>query len=116
MSRERAPLHARLHRLCVWLRTRDEHGGHELAGVRDAVEDLLVAVAEALTFPVGRDDSLDRADRQLVRVRVLLQVITDAHLIPRATARWLFAELDTVGRMLGGWRRSRARSRAPPAS
>jgi hypothetical protein len=117
MSWQRAPLYTRVHRLCVWFagrRAGSSPPSRAIAACEEGLAELLVAVSAALSFPAVRDAQLQIADLALLRVRVLLRVAHDTQELPSKTLRWLASELDSCGRMLGGWRRSRSDRLAPP--
>ncbi|WP_145065994.1 hypothetical protein [Engelhardtia mirabilis] len=77
--------------------------------VADAVQDLVADVSIALTFPAERDDHRRAADRGVVRLRVLLRLAESLGYLTKRRMRFASAELDTIGRMLGGWGRSSRR-------
>ncbi len=134
MSWRRAPLYVQAHDLCHWLlerlasrATRDVAG----LGVRLAhdAHAIVSEVALALTFPVDRAAHQAAADDAIVRLRVTLRLAEAIGLLTPRHVRHVAAELSSIGRMLGGWRRStRQRTRgthrttgveapaAPPAS
>jgi len=115
MTWRRAPLYVRSHDLATWLlaevsRWPRPEAGCSAGRVADAVQDLVVDVSIALTFPADRDDHRRAADRGVVRVRVLLRVAESLGYLTSRRMRFVCAELDTIGRMLGGWGRSARRS------
>jgi hypothetical protein len=118
----RAPLYVRVLDLARWLNTRSEdRAAVPYAGLaqRTALEseELLVAVSLALTFPARRSQSLERADEAVVRIRLLMRLACELGGMSAAQLGYASSELDGIGRMIGGWRRSRRRrtSRANPA-
>ena len=103
----RAPLYVLAHDVARQLGERlRERDGDWLAGrVREDSLQLLHQIGLALTFPDRRDAALRRADEDLLRLRLSLRLSRDLGLFsPRAT-RHLQHQLDTAGRMLGGWRK-----------
>ena len=117
MSWQRAPLYVRAHDLARWLMER-------AAGWRNPPErdlgralnaqglELSSSISLALTFPATRADHQERADESVVRIRSILRLARDLGVLSPRQLRYAGAELDAIGRMLGGWRRStRARAR-----
>ena len=114
-----APLYIVAHDLCCWLEGRlaQDRAHSALTGtILGEAYDLLQAVAVALVFPARRRLELRRADEACLHLRVLLRVACDCQLLTPAQLESAAAELDRAGRMLGGWRRSWARTERRPAS
>ncbi|MCA8957319.1 MAG: hypothetical protein KDC87_14690 [Planctomycetes bacterium] len=105
MSRTHAPLYVVAHDLCRWLHGR-QAPGDALRRARELALTLVGEVALALTFPKRRPDHLIAADETVVRLRCTLRVARDAGDLPANATRYAIAELDRIGRMLGGWQRS----------
>ena len=109
-----APLYVRAFDLARWFSSRQEDRvGAPFADLaaRMAAEaqELLVGVGLALTFPATRSRSLERADEAVVRIRLLTRLARELGALSAAQARFVSDELDTVGRMIGGWRRAKRR-------
>lgn len=110
MTPATAPIYVRAFDLATWVLGHTENWSASTdpllrIRLRAAAVDLLDAVACALTFPSSRARDRDRADRLVVRIRILLRL---AHVRSRLSARQLrFAagELEVIGRMIGGWQR-----------
>lgn len=118
MTWQRAPLYVQAHDLARWLLERagcwqtppEAHLGRALA--EQALE-LVSAVSLALTFPAARAVHQERADDGIVRIRTTLRLARDVGALSPRQMRYAGGELDAIGRMLGGWRRStRERTRA----
>lgn len=111
MSWERAPLYVQAHDLAAWLLAHVERwpaGSHadlrrRIAGT--ALE-LVEAVSLALTFPPARAAESERADCCVARLRVLLRLAAGLGLADARQVRFASGELDSIGRMVGGWRRA----------
>jgi hypothetical protein len=67
---------------------------------------VLESVALALSFPARRAVALRRADEALCALRVTARVAHDLGALGSGALRRAAAEMDELGRMLGGWRRS----------
>ncbi len=110
MSPRNAPIYVRAHDLARWIhghtslvRARSQP---DLAAELDALSRRLVTeTALALAFPVTRHEHQRRADEALVGLRVRLRLSRDLAATTAAQLRHASAELDAIGRMLGGWRR-----------
>jgi hypothetical protein len=105
-----APLYVEAHDLTRWVielaRTwGDRDAGPLAARVVDAACALLEAVSLALTFPSGRALDLEEADRSIVRLRVLLRVAHELGLLSPSALRFACGQLQTAGKMVGGWRK-----------
>ena len=121
MSWQRAPVYTRTHALCRFVGElgvqRAQDGPQTLLRELDArSRELLCAVSLALTFPRIRPLSLHRADEQVVCLRVQARLARDLRVVSPGWVRAMLAQLDEIGRMLGGWQRSlaeAARQHAP---
>lgn len=117
MTWRRAPLYVSCHDLAVWLVAElaswpvpescwtAERTARHLHGL---VED----VAEALTFPDRREARRRSADLRVVRLRVVLRIAESSGFLTARCLRYVAAELDAIGRMIGGWERSARRRSA----
>ena len=77
------------------------------------VVDMLAALQEAVLHG-GRGEALRRADVHLTRTRVLLRLAADQHAISTGIYEKACVRADEIGRMLGGWLRSKtARGERP---
>ncbi|MEM9291021.1 MAG: four helix bundle protein [Acidobacteriota bacterium] len=119
MSWRDAPLYIESYDLTRWLLERAESWPLE-APLRhrlvDAGCDLVEAVAVALTFPLERASSLQRADAAIVRIRVLLRLSRDLSMVSSRGVRFANDRLRAIGRMLGGWKKRVERSALPSVS
>lgn len=120
-----APLYVEAHALATEVAARSVAwtvAGHgALAGIAVEVsQELLGSVGCALTFPAERAADLDRIDRALVRLRLLLRVASDLGLVTAGAARQLATHDLAIGRMVGGWRKRlsppQLGCRSPPAA
>ena len=117
-----APLYVQSFDLARWLaeKAEDRRGGPHaalLAQASTAAAELLLAIGLALTFPSLRVRNLERADEQVVRARLLLRLACELGALSPGGLRHASNELDEIGRMIGGWRRSvrrRRGRRSPP--
>jgi hypothetical protein len=106
MSWKRAPLYTACHDVCLYLEAQAQRAtqSEELADdVARRARELLVHVCLALTFPVHRKEHLRRVDESVVAVRALLRLQGDVGAASRGFVRMVAAQLDTIGRMVGGW-------------
>ena len=120
MSWQRAPVYIHLHDLCVWFGERavsaiDPAHRERLASLTRLSDRLLDHAAIALSLPEVRAESLLRADQAAIQLRVRVRVARDCGALSASQARFVLAAVDTVGRMLGGWRRQLRRARPKPA-
>ena len=115
MSPRDAPLWVRCHDLTRWL---FEHiaewppAAAELIGrpLFAEVLDAWCAVGLAGAFPARRPACLGEADAALNRARTIA-ALTEPGPLSASAALHLGAELDAIGRMLGGWQRAVRRRR-----
>ncbi len=118
MSWKRAPLYVRSHDLARWLHERLASMANRpdvglVGAIGEEARRLVGAIALALTFPAGRRAHRDQADATLVRLRVLLRLAEELGFLSPRQRRYALGELQTLGRMVGGWQRSaRRRSRS----
>lgn len=102
MSWRDAPAYVVAHDLAVELRRR-------LPGSRVVVEgdEVLLAIGRALSFPATRSQDLERADRHLLAVKLLIRVEEAAGRLDSSAGDAIGARLVELGRMLGGWKRKK---------
>ena len=108
MSWRDAPLYVDAHDLARWLvaHTAAWDARDPLAARVDGLAlELLEAVAQALSFPDGRADTLADADRCVASLRVLLRLARDLDRSTPAQLRHASERLRVIGRQLGGWRK-----------
>lgn len=111
MSNRNAPLYVAAHDATVWIvgrcRTFDVVD-HALVGAPlvEALRTILCAVTVALSFPADRKTALGDADRACAHGRVLARLARDAGPLTDEQVTHLIEQLDTIGRMIGGWRRA----------
>ena len=95
-------------------------GGLLREPIARAADELVCAVALALTFPRERGGHLAEADRSVVRLRERLRLARELGLLSAGAHRLATTELADIGRMIGGWRRrvedSERRQAARPAA
>lgn len=77
--------------------------------------DVLEAVSEALRFPVGREQALNRADRGLLALRLMVRVAGERGLLKQRQVDFVAERLDELGRMIGGWLKQQRRVSEPPS-
>ncbi len=108
LSWRRAPLYIDCHELCRWVLERRSGGSPDSLLERICTEslDLLGAVANALSFPARRSQTLETADEIVARLRVFVRIASELGVIRPTGCRFLTASLDRIGRMIGGWSRS----------
>lgn len=82
------------------------------ARLQEAAMDLVEHVACALRSRAHRGARLDAADDAATRLQIALRIAGDLGLLQQDQVRHACVELSTVGRMLGGWRRSELLSHA----
>ena len=111
---EALPIHQRWTDFLLWLLPQTDHFPRKARftlttridkidkGALDVLDDLTMA---AWTGP-GKVAVLDRANLRLTRLRVMLRMARDLGHLPRGRHEDALRVIDTVGRMLGGWRRS----------
>lgn len=119
MKADAAPLYVRTHDLVLWLlqrTTRFPRNQRFVLGrrVEESGLDLLETVTLALVSRRLRDVRLDEADEALVRVRVAVRMCREMELLRARQAAHACRQLDEIGRMIGGWKRSRPLSHADP--
>ena len=73
-----------------------------------ATLDLLLALVEA-AYARRKDALLETAQAKVNTVRYLLRLSKDLRLLPHASYQFAAEALEEIGRMAGGWRRSRER-------
>jgi len=112
MSRSQAPLYTRAHALCCFVgefvAARSPVPG-AMRAVEQGATELLCSLSLALTFPTSRRAWLSRADEEVVRLRARLALARDLRQASPGWVRAASAQVDEIGRMLGGWQRSLAR-------
>lgn len=109
----RAPLYVDCHDLARWLHERRLAAAADtmLGRLADEASILLSSVACALSFPDDRGTSLLAADRSVVRLRVHVRLAVEVGSLRPNAQRFLTAQLDRIGRQIGGWRRHAAEPR-----
>jgi hypothetical protein len=116
MSWKRAPLYTACHDLCRYLEAQSDRVARPQSVANATAlraRDLLAAASCALTFPVWRAEHLRRVDESIVALRVLLRLQADVGEASPGFTRMIAAQLDAIGRMVGGWTKAQqARRRA----
>jgi len=72
----------------------------------DVLEDLVAAA-----YSRDKRELLERANLRLHRVRFLVRLAKDLRALPLGAYEHASERIDEVGRLVGGWRRSRAGGR-----
>ncbi len=110
MSWRDAPLYVEANDLACWVVarantwTKIDHRHLALLVTRGACE-LVSEVALALTFPDTRSEHLQRADHEIVRLRMLLRLACQLKQLRPGGLRFAAERLEVIGRMVGGWRK-----------
>ena len=96
-------------RFVGWLLARTEKFPKRVAGTfRIRIDNLALDVYERLIearYQRDRGPVLSRINLDVEKLRLLLRLAHDQQVLDPAAFRHACAELDTVGRMLGGWQR-----------
>jgi len=71
--------------------------------------DLILA---AVMEPQRQDEKLDEADRLLTKIRLYVRLSHDLHCISLGQLEHAARLMDEIGRLIGGWKRKRAREKA----
>ena len=71
--------------------------------------DLILA---AVMEPERQDEKLDEADRLLTKIRLYVRLSHDLHCISLGQLEHAARLMDEIGRLIGGWKRKRAREKA----
>lgn len=111
MKTTRAPVYTHAWALARWVtlhcgKQRREAHGPLLDRLEGAAQDVLEAVALALSFREGRLDQLRVANTALVRLRMSARLAREATLLEARQLTHVMTEAETVGRMVGAWARS----------
>jgi len=77
-------------------------GDRLAAAVLDVLEDLVAAA-----YSRDKRELLGRANLRLHRVRFLVRLAKDLRALPLGSYEHAAERIDEVGRLVGGWRRSR---------
>lgn len=112
------PIFERTQELLTWLfPTLDHFPKKTRFTLVTRIQNLALDLLDDLTIAAWTHDKaevLRRANLRLTRLRVMLRVARDlGHLAARQHEHGA-RELDTIGRMLGGWQRSLGARVAPP--
>ena len=108
MKVKRAPVYVRAFMLSEWLLSHHQRlvpdPSPELSAQiqRHAIR-LLEVIAVALTFRHGRRARLIEANEDLVRLRMCIRLGAALTLYSAKQRRYVMAEIEEVGRMIGGW-------------
>ena len=112
-SGEPAIVVQRAYNLALWLVRKVERFPRSF---RFSVGDRVVARAldllETLTEAAYTSDKvplLERANRGLNSLRLLLRMTVDLNLLPADAHEFAAGQLEEIGRMIGGWRKAAAR-------
>ena len=108
---EALPIHQRWTELLLWLLPQTSHFPRKVRfTLTTRIDNLALDVLDDLTTAAytgrGKRAVLDRANLRLTRLRVMLRMARDLGHLPRRRHEDALRVIDTVGRMLGGWRRS----------
>ena len=103
---KRAPIFVDTRRLCAWILGHfDGHQSVLARRLQATALDLLRAITLALKDR-GREDQVERADEELIALRIELRLAEEIGLLDEEQTLYALEEADTIGRQLGGWRRS----------
>ena len=108
---EALPIHQRWTDFLLWLLPQTDHFPRKVRfTLTTRIDNLALDVLDDLTIAAwtgaGKRAVLDRANLRLTRLRVMLRMARDLGHLPRGKHEDAVRAIDTVGRMLGGWRRS----------
>ncbi len=108
---EALPIHQRWTDLLLWLLPQTDHFPRKVRfTLTTRIDNLALDVLDDLTIAAytgpGKREVLDRTNLRLTRLRVMLRMARDLGHMPRGKHEDALRAIDTVGRMLGGWRRS----------
>jgi hypothetical protein len=71
--------------------------------------DLILA---AVMEPERQDEKLDEADKLLTKIRLYVRLSYDLHCISLGQLEHAARMMDEIGRLIGGWKRKRAKEKA----
>ena len=71
--------------------------------------DFYDLILEAVMEPARQEERLDEADRLLSKIRLYLRLSHDLRCISPGQWEHAARQVDELGRLLGGWKRKRAR-------
>lgn len=108
-----APLYTRSHDLARWLLAHLPGTAPLTERIQRGALDLLDALVLALEGR-RRPERLDAADEALLLLRAHLRLGHDAGLLDAERLMFLAAQLDDIGRQLGGWRKHLERRSVEP--
>jgi len=77
-----------------------------LSGMALEFYDLIL---DAVLEPASQEERLDQADRQLTKIRVYVRLSYDLQCICLGQMEHAARLMDELGRLIGGWKRKRAR-------
>jgi len=80
--------------------------------LEDGILDVLECLVEA-TYLREKRDLLRRANARLHRVRYLVRLATDFHLLSLKQYEFAATAIDEIGLELGGWLKQQERARGP---
>ena len=92
--------------LCQWLLEKFDRDpgvlGPSLCGCAlELIQTLVLALKDR-----ARDERIELADEQLIRLRVLLRLAVDSERLSPEQYGFALDQVDAIGRQLGGWIRS----------
>lgn len=73
--------------------------------------DFYDAILEAVMEPGRQDELLDEADRLLTKIRLYVRLSHDLKCISLGQLEHAARLMDEIGRLIGGWKRKRAKER-----
>ena len=73
------------------------------------VLDFYDVILDAVMEPERQDERLDAADRLLTKIRLYVRLSHDLHCISPGQYQHAARQMDEIGRLIGGWKRKRAR-------
>ncbi len=74
--------------------------------------DFYDIILDGVMKPECQDERLDEADRLLTKIRLHVRLSYDTHCISLGQLEHAARLMDEIGRLIGGWKRKRARQKA----
>lgn len=74
--------------------------------------DFYDTILEAVMEPERQDERLDEADKLLTKIRLYVRLSHDLKCISLGQLEHAARLMDEIGRLIGGWKRKRAREKA----
>ena len=74
--------------------------------------DFYDLILDAVMEPERQDERLDAADKLLTKIRLYIRLSYDLHCIGQGQFEHAARRVDEIGRLIGGWKRKRAKEKA----